>query len=244
MSQPISVVIPVYNGAAFLEEAVGSIRRQKVPVAEIVVVDDGSTDESVAIASRLGDDIRIVSQANAGPAAARNRAIGMARHDVIAFLDADDLWPDDKLELQLPLLLEDPSVDMVLGLLEFFREDPERPGQRQTQPPVFLFVVGCGLYRRRVFDSVGTFDESMRFGEDTDWFLRAREASVRMKVVKSSGIRYRRHAANVTNRLDSSALGFVQSVKRSLDRRRAGAGEVGELPNVAPDDIIEVRRDE
>jgi glycosyltransferase involved in cell wall biosynthesis len=155
MSEPISVIIPVYNGAAFLEEAVESIRRQKVPVGEIVVVDDGSTDESVAIASRLGSDIRILSQANAGPAAARNRGIEMARHDVIAFLDADDLWPDDKLELQLPLLLEDPSVDMVLGLLEYFREDPERPGQRQTQPPVFLFVVGCGLYRRRVFDVVG-----------------------------------------------------------------------------------------
>jgi len=239
-TEPISVIIPVYNGAAYLEEAVASIRRQAFAVDEIVVVDDGSTDGSAALAATLGEDVRVVSQDNAGPAAARNRGIEMARNEIIAFLDADDLWPDDKLALQLPVLLRDPAIDMVLGLLQYFRDNPSAPGGRETLPPIFLFVVGCGIYRKRIFDAVGLFEETMRFAEDTDWFLRSREANIRMKVVKAASILYRRHETNITNTLDHSALGFIRSVKRSLDRRREGGGGASELPNVAPEDIIEV----
>ena len=241
MSEPISVIIPVFNAAAYLEEAVASIRRQKHSVGEIIIVDDGSTDDSVAIASRLGDDIRIITQENTGPAAARNRGIRSANHDIIAFLDADDLWPDDKLELQLPVLLDDPTVDMVLGLLSFFRDDHEKPGGRELLPPIFLFVVGCGLYRRRVFEIVGLFNESMRFGEDTDWFMHSREAVLRSKIVKAGSILYRRHAGNLTSRMDLSAEGFIRALKQSLDRRRADAkGLASQLPNFDPEDIIEV----
>src|SRR5579871_1893267 len=100
-----SVIIPVYNAEAFLAQAVESVRRQTVKPLEIIVVDDGSTDNSAQVAARL--DVHYIYQPNRGPAAARNRALTAARGQFIAFLDADDLWPDNKLAMQTEILTQD-----------------------------------------------------------------------------------------------------------------------------------------
>jgi glycosyltransferase involved in cell wall biosynthesis len=99
----ISVVIPCYNGGRYLPETVGSVLAQTAPVDEIIVVDDGSTDDSLAIAKRLPGPIRVIAQSNQGESVARNVGIEESRGDWVAFLDADDLWAADKIAHQLAL---------------------------------------------------------------------------------------------------------------------------------------------
>ena len=101
----ISVVIPCYNGAAFLAETLGSIAGQTYPPLEVIVIDDGSMDDSAAIAGRFGPLVRVVRQANQGESVARNRGIDEAKGDWIALLDADDVWEPAKLERQMAVAL-------------------------------------------------------------------------------------------------------------------------------------------
>ena len=111
----VSTIIPIYNGERYLAEAIESINRQQYLNLEIIIVDDGSTDKSSEIALSLEGNIRYVRQANAGQAAARNTGIKLAKGDIITFLDADDLWTEDKLKRELACFEADPSLRIVLG---------------------------------------------------------------------------------------------------------------------------------
>src|SRR6266498_887244 len=111
----ISVLLPCYNAAPYLAEALDSVLVQDVPVREIIVVDDGSSDDSAAVAERFGPPVRCDRQPHQGISATRNRALSLARGEVIAFLDADDLWPPGSLASRLETLVADGSVDCVGG---------------------------------------------------------------------------------------------------------------------------------
>jgi len=224
----LSVIVPVYEMGRYLPEAIASIEAQGVDDVEIIVVDDGSTDETPQVVATLGDRVVAIRQDNAGPAAARNRGLAVARGDLIAFLDADDLWPEGKLELQVGRLDGDPELDAVLGRIQFVAledgvvpevefEDPDA----QTATHVHL---GSGVYRRRAFDRIGGFDESLRFSEDVDWFMRAREAGLKIAIVADVTLVYRLHGSNMTRELRPADLRLVSVLKKSLDRRRAEAG--------------------
>ncbi len=128
----VSVIIPAYNAAQFLREAVASVRAQGYSPIEIVIVDDGSTDNTAETIRSLGEGIRYVRQANAGPAAARNRGLAEARGEWVAFLDGDDLWPADKLRVQAARLEADPSLDVVLGRVQYRHE----PGVKRSRHPI------------------------------------------------------------------------------------------------------------
>src|SRR5207245_10700422 len=103
----VSAIIPVFNGERYLAEAIESVLAQTSPASEIVVVDDGSTDGSGAGAGRFGSAARLVFGGHAGAGAARNRGVAESTGELLAFLDADDIWPSDKLERQLAALFED-----------------------------------------------------------------------------------------------------------------------------------------
>ena len=111
----ISVVIPAYNSAVFLPDCINSIRQQSVPLHEIIVVDDGSSDNTGAVVKTLGGNIIYIKQENQGPAAARNHGIQQATGDWIAFLDADDQWIPNKIELQLNCLGKHPELQLIAG---------------------------------------------------------------------------------------------------------------------------------
>src|ERR1017187_10588057 len=101
MTNPlVSVIIPAYNAAHFLPNAVASVRRQSYEPLEILIVDDGSRDDCARVAAELGETVRYVRQEQAGPAAARNRGLELAQGEFIGFLDADDEWPEQKLSIQ------------------------------------------------------------------------------------------------------------------------------------------------
>ncbi len=242
----LSVIVPAYNGERHIAEAIASVRQQGHPTMEIIVVDDGSTDGTAQVVRSLaGPDLIYVHQANAGPAAARNHGVKLARAPIIAFIDADDIWTPDRIATQWPYMSPDSGIDVVLGLLQYFRESADAPGGREIVDPFFLFVVGCGLYRREVFDRTGMLPEDMQFAEDVDWFNRMRESGIAIKVLDSVAVLYRRHEGNMTRRQDPARRGFIDAVHRSLVRRRtASGGSIEHLKglNLPPGSSREERR--
>jgi glycosyltransferase involved in cell wall biosynthesis len=220
----VSVVIPVFNGERFLREAVQSVLDQQYAPLEIIIVDDGSTDGTATVARSLPATVRYLHQPNQGPAAARNRGIEQAQGGLIAFADADDLWPPAKLELQLPSLINDPGVEIVMGRVQLLSET----GLTQS---AFSVNLGCAVIRKSVFDRVGLFDETMRYSEDVDWFMRARESGAAIMTIDAVTLFYRQHEQNMTRGKSTSELNVLKALKRSLDRRRERASVAAALPN-------------
>jgi len=229
----VSVVIPVFNGERFLREAVQTVLDQKYSPVEVIVVDDGSTDGTRVVATSLPGAVHYLHQVNQGPAAARNRGVEHAHGSLIAFADADDLWPRDKLELQLPHLINEPKIDIVLGRIQQVRSSELDNGQtlaEKVAEPAFGVNLGCAVIRKSVFERVGLFDETMRYSEDVDWFMRAREMGVSIVTIEAVTLFYRQHEQNMTRGKSTSELNVLKALKRSLDRRRENTGVASALP--------------
>jgi glycosyltransferase involved in cell wall biosynthesis len=223
----VSVVIPVFNGERFLREAVESVLAQQYSSLEIIVVDDGSTDGTANVARSLPETVRYLYQTNQGPAAARNRGIEQAQGSLIAFADADDLWPADKLELQLPYLIKEPAVDIVLGRIQQVLLSEAQ----EIAEPAFSVNLGSAIIRKSVFERVGLFDETMRYSEDVDWFMRARESGAAIVTIDAVTLLYRQHEENMTRGKSTSELNVLKALKKSLDRRRERTGSASALPS-------------
>jgi len=243
----VSVVIPVFNGEGFLREAVQSVLTQKHSPLEIIIVDDGSTDGTESVARSFPATVRYLHQTNKGPAAARNRAIEHAQGSLIAFADADDLWPAAKLDLQLPYLIRDPMIEIVMGRIQQVRLSKTVHGETQAEEfaePAFSVNLGSAVIRKSVFERVGLFDETMRYSEDVDWFMRAREGGAAIKTIDAVTLFYRQHEQNLTRGKSTSELNVLKALKRSLDRRRERSGFAAALPTfkIPPSTVQEPTR--
>jgi glycosyltransferase involved in cell wall biosynthesis len=192
MSDPlVSVVIPTYNRSSFIGGAVENVLEQTYLNTEIIVIDDGSTDDTLTILKKFRDRIRVVSQANAGPAAARNRGVEIARGEIIAFQDSDDLWMRTKLERQVSLLERGGSaVQVCLCNAEmYFTGKPTRTSfdlagihpafeegiwsnVAEVLASTFVLFNQCAAIRASALKKIGGFDESLRLMEDHDLALR------------------------------------------------------------------------
>lgn len=182
----ISAVIPAYNAERYVAAAVDSVLAQTYPAFEVIVVDDGSIDGTAAVLTRYGNTIRYIRQENRGEPAARNSGIRNATGDFIAFLDADDLWTPDKLQLQAEYLQAHKNCALVYSdmatfsetgtVLRSFRERFKFPfvaGKIFTQ--LFsrnMFGSGSVVFRKSCVDVVGWFDESLLIGSDYEMWLR------------------------------------------------------------------------
>ena len=219
----VSIIIPAYNCERFIGEAVESVRRQEYEPSEIIIIDDGSTDGTRSCIKSLGEDIRYVYQINRGPAAARNRSIAMAGGDVIAFLDADDYWPANKLKIQMERMNRNPKIEVVLGRIKCtgLLTEADRKIRFETADNTMISIcLGSGIFRKSVFDKVGLFDESLRHYEDHDWFLRAREKKVSMIILKDISLYNRRNEYSMSRRRTRNDPSMIKILKKSLDRRR------------------------
>lgn len=216
----VSVILPVYNGEDFLAEALGSLPNRQDVLLEIIVIDDGSTDGTARIVDAWGPCCIYRKQPNAGPAAARNAGLRLANAPVVGFIDADDLWPAEKLETQLRYLDSHPEVDVVVGTVQWLRRVTGSDDFAPVGRPISGAQLGCGLFRRAVFDRVGLFDSSLRYSEDIDWLMRAREQGVTFAALPQVGLCYRHHESSMTYGKSTSSLNLLQVFKRSLDRRR------------------------
>lgn len=232
----VSVIVPVRNGVKFLADAIETIRSQAYKPLEIIVIDDGSTDGSAALAQSLGTDIRIFEQRQRGPAAARNTGIRAANGEILAFLDADDLWTPDKLRMQVGYLVEN-DLDIVTGYVQMLSllgadaSPSHAPGKTRNTP--YLDVnLGAMICRKSVMERVGLFDETLSFAEDVDWYLRVQENNIRIGSMPIISLYYRRHPANVTVSGDGvrAVYNYYWQVVRRAEKRRGSS--FGQTPDV------------
>jgi glycosyltransferase involved in cell wall biosynthesis len=218
----VSCIVPVFNGVHDVMRALDSIFAQAHRPLEVIVVDDGSTDETGAVIAAYGEHVRYVRQENAGPAAARNRGIRAARGALIAFLDQDDRWHPDKLAHQLTAFASRPSTDACVGHVEsVWDDDTPRQADQPRAGVVPGYVTGTLLARREVFDRVGLFDAELWFVDSLEWFSRAVDAGITIAVLPEVLLYHRVHGGNLSRRGDDSRAETLRVIKRTLDRRRA-----------------------
>jgi len=222
----LSLLIPVFNGARYLADTLDSVLAQTGISREIIVVDDGSTDGSVEVAARFAPEVRTIGRPHSGLAATRNAALREARGEFIAHLDQDDLLTPGSLSVRVNRLLENPSLDIVVGHQQsFFSEDMDpalRSRLQISEIPQPGHLSGGAVIRSRVFDELGGLDESLRSFGDLDWFMRATEHGFRIEVIPDLVLRRRVHGANMSlTRKVEADLERARILKASLDRRRA-----------------------
>ncbi len=222
MNPTVTVVIPTHNLALHLPEAIASVRSQQWPNLELIVIDDGSTDETGRVLANLARDggLNWFRQDKAGAAAARNRGIKAATGDWIAFLDADDVWLPDKLATQFKAL-EKVGADFSFTDSRLrFANGQERDLQCQVlkgplMPQLItgnLFGTPTVIVRRRCFERVGFFDEQLRTGEDWDMWLRLASAFTHAWVPEPLCL------VSASTSPKFSVLTFEQCTLRVLDR--------------------------
>lgn len=213
-SGAVSAVIPVFNGADYLESAIRSVLAQTRPVAECIVVDDGSTDATADVAQSFSSEVTYVRQpARSGVSAARNRGATLARTELVAFLDHDDAWEPPKLERQLPLFA-DPGVtlavcalrvvDAAATELEIKRLGPTNglvPGMLMFDGTPTLSCSSSGIVRRDRFLQMGGFDERLSMSADWDLLLRMLLEG-KIAYVDEPLVLYRVHGGNMSRRVE------------------------------------------
>jgi glycosyltransferase involved in cell wall biosynthesis len=228
----VSVIIPTFNCERYLAAALDSVTAQDYRPLEIIIVDDGSTDGTAAIAKDFFRSTRLPGhyhyQHNQGQAAARNHGLGLANGAWVAFLDADDLWLSGKTMRQLQIFAEYPHAAVVWGSAIAFAGDA--PPASASEPSVVspLWLLQSMLLRRQIFELTGPFDARLRMGEDVDWLLRAMEQGANCVIHEDLVVYYRRHGMNLTNDTNLTRQNFYAMLKRSLDRRRAQDTDHGE----------------
>jgi glycosyltransferase involved in cell wall biosynthesis len=221
----ISVLIGVYDGEAYLGEAIESVLSQDYAPVEVIVVDDGSTDGSADVA-RTFPGVRVLQQENAGNGGARNRAVAEASGELYAFLDADDRFTPGKLSLQKAALDADPGLDMVFGhVSEFLSPELDEETRSKLRPPAPEPMPWTSpnlmLIRRESFERVGPFATDVRVGVTVDWFARAAEAGLRHSILPEVVLERRLHTQNNGLRESASRTQYLEVIRRAMERRRA-----------------------
>lgn len=226
----ISCIVPAFNAERYMADALQSILAQRYRPIEIIVADDGSQDATIAIARGCSEEVCVVQQPTAGPAATRNLGLAAAHGSLVAFLDADDLWHADKLCRQEALLAAQPKIDISLTYAQMFwsddlRHESEAYRGHPRARPVPGYATTTMLARRAVFQQVGPFDTTLWFADAVDWFIRAAEAGAGFEIVPDVLTYHRMHQANLTRRRsDASRAEFLRIVAGSLRRRRGQDG--------------------
>jgi glycosyltransferase involved in cell wall biosynthesis len=216
----VGVVIPARNAERWLAQALDSVVVQRHRPIDVVVVDDRSEDSTAAVADGYGPPVRLVRAQRGGTGATRNRGVEVVRGDLLAFLDADDLWTPTRLEDPVLLLTERPELDIVFGQVRSFATTVHGVPQGLDAPrPAHL--PAAMVIRRASFDRVGPFQEGRVMGESLDWLLRARELGLRELTVDRHVLWRRVHADNTTVRHREARVEYARALKASLDRRRA-----------------------
>jgi glycosyltransferase involved in cell wall biosynthesis len=227
----VSVITPAYNVAPYLGDAIESVLAQTFADFELIVVDDGSTDSTFQLASdyaRTDRRIRLVQQQNHGISSARNYALRVATGSFLAILDGDDVWLPTYLERQLAILMSDPDCDIVTGNALFLGGpldgEPVRAWPDRRVEPTLLRLLEderavfiMSVFRRRVYEVIGGFDESMRTNEDYDFWIRAAIAGFRFRRNDEPLGRYRRR----DDSLSAGELRMLRGIIRVLRKTRS-----------------------
>lgn len=222
----ISVIVPAYNAEKYIAEALESILSQSLRPTEVIVVNDGSTDQTAEVLNSM-TGIKVVHQPNRGISYALNTGLALATSDFIAFLDADDVWLPNKLSIQMAELRLMNYSGIVFGQMEqFFSPDIDQAVKATLELPKQQLA---GIHRsamlidRTSLERVSEFSTDHISAEFLDWYLRAKEMEIPVRLVDQPVARRRIHGSNTTlSRGQKHFSEFPLIIKQALDRRRAG----------------------
>lgn len=223
----VSVIIPVYNGERHLCQTIQSALDQTYRPLEILVIDDGSTDGTAEIAKKFSGQVLHFRHDNCGPAASRNRGVAESGGDYIAFLDADDLWHQEKIEKQISYLKRHRVCELCVTYIENFwsEEVPEdqRPDTgRPDSMPGYSFSTLAGS--RSGIERVGPLKEHLKHADDTEWFLRAREKGVAVGLLAEILVRRRLHISNISRvNAENSGNEYLDLIYKKIQQRKSSA---------------------
>jgi glycosyltransferase involved in cell wall biosynthesis len=223
----VSVIIPVYNYEKYLASAIESVLNQSYQPLELIVVDDGSTDKSAAIAQSY-KEVHYISQTNQGVAAARNTGIAAACGMFMAFLDADDTWPERKLQIQVGYLREHPSVMFTIAKINNVPEPGLNIQPQALQSILKSDQIGMAtmVARKNVFDKIGSFDSRYQVGEDLEWLTRAKDEGILMVILPEVLLHRRIHNSNMSIKQPQACnKARLQIIKESIARQRKKKAE-------------------
>ncbi len=218
----VSVLIPTYNCAQFIGEAIESVLAQSFTDYEIVVVDDGSTDNTEQVVSNY-QKVRYIKLTHAGVSVTRNAAIEAARGEIVVFLDADDMWDSSKLEKQVKYLDENPDCMLVFTLAENFYDEASGPmGERQREllnASLERCIITCAI-RRSVFEKCGAFRTDYPHGEDTQFMYRLNVSGISLNHLIPEVLYKRRiHSKNISLTHKSSGINRMMSIMADAIRQ-------------------------
>ena len=221
---PVTVVIPARDAAATITGTLASILGQTAGAPHVIVVDDGSTDGTADLALAAGAAVTVIKGAALGPGAARNRGASRAATPYLAFCDADDRWPPDRLERDLVVLDADPTIGILLGRMRFDTDDDALLAHVRFDAPDRTSLVphfGAATMRTAEFADVGPIDETLANYEDFEWFLRAREVPGRLVTHDRVTLWSWRHADSLSHQHPATTRDMLRLLQRQALRQRA-----------------------
>lgn len=221
----VSVIIPFSNYERYLEAATRSVLSQTYAPLELILVDDGSTDRSAALAQAYVPPARYVRRENGGAGAARNTGIEHASGEFLAFCDADDVWLPTKLERQMTAWLQDATLDVIFtGVTEFWASVEAGVPRRATRRNFPGALPSALLVRRAAFHRVGPFSEELRIGEWADWYTRMRDAGLREAWLPEVLVARGLHPSNNSFLRGDARIEYCRIIRAHLHRGQMGAG--------------------
>ena len=221
----VSIIIPVYNRENYIRECLTSVLADDYPQKEIIVIDDGSTDNTSEILDEYSG-IKIIKQENRGVSIARNEGIKASTGEFITYLDSDDIWLPGRIEPSLGYFRSNPGIDYVLGQQILFLEDeiqcPKHIEREALEKPTDATNNGCLILRKSCYQKIGLFNTKYKKGEDTEWFFRAEYHGLKMARLPQAFFRRRIHQTNLSMELPEKNLeNLFQILRESVQRNKA-----------------------
>jgi glycosyltransferase involved in cell wall biosynthesis len=225
MTARVSVVIPAFNAAAFLKAAIESVLHQSTAADEIIIVDDGSCDDTLNIARSFGEKTKVYARPHLGGSQTLNFGIENSAGDTLAFLDADDLWVKRKLTLQLSELVKEPTLEAVFGhVVQFNDADTSSPPPsdeelaKRKQPGLCKSAM---LIRKPALLRIGLFDPGFQTADFPEWYVRALSLKLRSSVLPDV-VAFRRIHDRNTTRVKQADLysDYLKLARESISRRK------------------------
>jgi glycosyltransferase involved in cell wall biosynthesis len=219
---PISVVLTYYNETSYVREALASLASQTYPEIEVIVVDDGAEVPFASLVETQG--LTLVRQENAGDTAARNAGVRQASHELIAFIDADDLWPENRLALLASAMEDSPGAVLAYGMVEQFvspeLSDSVKAGLDCPAEPLSGYLPTGMLMRKHLFDQIGMFPEDRSLHGSLEWVARLRAAGLPETRVEHVVLHRRLHETNMSREVDRKNARMLRSLRQRIRQSR------------------------
>jgi len=218
MFKKVSVILPVYNGEKYIEDALVSVLEQSYKEVDLIVIDDGSVDNTKKICDKYSKNLNYFYIKNSGPAEARNIGLQKAQGEYLSFIDHDDLWAKNKLDVEVAFLEANKEFDACRGMVQCMKLNSINNEFEKAMDASFGFNLGAITIRRLAANKIGLFNKNLVPSEDVDWFMRGNNMGISIEHLKNHiSLYYRRHALNITKLADNRSI-LLQALKQNIKK--------------------------